>query len=279
MNKHRPYIIFMLLAILVAITGCRKGSTKVDTPASVGVKYVEPVDFDFEKIKARGTMIAVVDNSSTGYFIYRGRTMGYEYDLLDRLAQDLGVDLKVVLTADIEEAFDMLNRGKADIMAYHLTVTKERRQRVLFTDPHTEVRQVLVQRKPDNWRKLKVHELEQALLRNPLELMGKEVHTRKGSAFSQRLSNLSEEIGGDIVIIEEAGQIDTETLIKRVADGEIDYTVADEDVGMINATYHPNVDAQTDISFPQQKNEAQFSDIVILAPKLFSPNDGLKSII
>ena len=241
----------LLLALIFFLPARRKGNTGDGRVAEVREKKEKPIDFDFEKIKERGSLIALVDNSSTGYFIYRGRPMGYEYDLLDRLAKDLGVTLKIKLTANIEEAFHMLNTGAADIMAYHLTVTKERSKRVSFTDAHTQVRQVLIQRKPEDWRKLKVHEIENELIRNPLELVGKEVYSRKGSSYSARLQNLSEEIGGDIIIIEQAGQTDTEMLIKKVADGEIDYSVADEDVGMINATYYPNIDAKTPISFPQ----------------------------
>ena len=257
----------LILMVLLTV-GCRESNTGSNTVATIQEKVTAPIEFDFDKIKERGTLIAVVDNSSTGYFIYKGRPMGYEYDLLNRLAEDLDLTLKIKLTADIEEAFAMLNSGQADIMAYHLTVTKERSKRVTFTNAHTEVRQVLIQRKPENWRSLKVHELEQAMLRNPLELVGKEIYTRKGSSYSARLSNLSEEIGGDIVIIEEAGQIDTETLIRRVASGEIDYTVADEDVGLINATYYPDIDAKTAISFPQniawavRKNSPVFKDTI-----------------
>ncbi|GAB5526743.1 MAG: transporter substrate-binding domain-containing protein [Roseivirga sp.] len=235
----------------LCISACRKNATSSNAETVIKEEKSEPIDFDFDQIKERGSLIAVVDNSSTGYFIYRGQPMGYEYDLLKRLADDLDVSLKIRLTADIEQAFDMLNSGEADLMAYHLTVTRERAKRVAFTKAHTQVRQVLVQRKPKNWRKLKVHELEDAMLRSTLDLVGKEVYTRKGSSYSERLANLSEEIGGDIIILEQPGQTDTESLIRKVANGEIDYTVADEDVGLINATYYPNIDVKTPISFPQ----------------------------
>ncbi len=252
----------------LCISACRNNTTSSNVETVIKEERREPIDFDFDQIKERGSLIAVVDNSSTGYFIYRGQPMGYEYDLLKRLADDLDVSLKIKLTADIEQAFDMLNSGEADLMAYHLTVTKERAKRVAFTEAHTAVRQVLVQRKPKNWRKLKVHETENALIRNTLDLVGKEVYVRKGSSYSERLANLSEEIGGDIVILEQPGQTDTESLIRKVASGEIDYTVADEDVGLINATYYPNIDVKTAISFPQtiawavRKNAPQLRDSV-----------------
>lgn len=273
MKRVNPYIACLRFLLIISFLGfvassCRNNSPGNNTETVIKEDKPDPIDFDFDKIRERGSLIAVVDNSSTGYFIYRGQPMGYEYDLLKRLADDLSVTLKIKLTADIEQAFDMLNSGEADLMAYHLTVTKERAQRVAFTEAHTEVRQVLIQRKPDNWRSLKVHELENALIRSTLDLVGKEIYSRKGSSYSARLVNLSEEIGGDIIILEQGGQTDTESLIQRVAKGEIDYTVADEDVGLINATYYPNIDAKTPISFPQRiawamrKNAPQLKDTI-----------------
>lgn len=242
-------LLFSSLLLLAALSACSSSSEESEQGKAISV---QPIDFDLNKIKKRGRLVAVVDNSSTGYFIYRGRPMGYEYELLTRFTKSLGVDLKVILTANIEQAFKMLDSGEADIMAYHLTITKERSERVAFSEPHNFVRQVLVQRKPDNWRQLKRHQIDASLIRNPIDLGGETVYTRKGSAFSERLNNLSNEIGKDIDIVELEGDIDTETLIRQVATGEIDYTVADEDVAMINATYEPILDVETDISFPQQ---------------------------
>ncbi|MGW8123766.1 transporter substrate-binding domain-containing protein [Roseivirga echinicomitans] len=253
MIKRKSSLIFMaLLSGLFLLPSCRKSATTDNDSTALSELRVKPIEFDFDQIQERGTLTAVVDNSSTGYFIYRGQPMGYEYDLLSRMASDLGLSLKIKLTSDIEEAFFMLNTGKADVMAYHLTVTKERTQRVTFTDSHTEVRQVLVQRKPEGWRKMKLHDIEDSMIRNLLDLGGKEVHTRKGSSFSDRLENLSDEIGEDIIILEDVGTMDTEALIKKVAEGGIQYTVADEDIAMINATYYPDLDVETAISFPQK---------------------------
>src|SRR5699024_6946922 len=120
-----------------------------------------PVAFDLAKIRERGTLIAIVDNSSTGYFIYKGQPMGYEYDLLTLLAKELDVKLKLVVTRNIDEAFQKLNEGEGDIIAHNLTVTKSRKEQVNFTIPHYQTRQVLVQRKPNNWRKMKLHEIEE----------------------------------------------------------------------------------------------------------------------
>jgi membrane-bound lytic murein transglycosylase F len=241
---------YILLTVIISLTwAC---STKTDTK-SQDVSYdIEPVDFDFDRIKERGYLTAVVDNSATSYFIYKGQPMGYEYEMLNWLADDLEVELKIIKDNSISSALEKVNRGEADIAAFNLTVTKERKRYVDFTNPLYFVRQVLVQRKPENWRQMKVHEIENQLIRDPIQLTGKKVHVRKSSAFSTRLANLSDEIGGDIIIIEDSSSLEVETLIKMVAEGEIDYTVSDEDVAMLNATYYPIIDVKTPVSFSQQ---------------------------
>lgn len=210
------------------------------------------IDFDLDKIKARGTLRALVDNSSTSYFIYKGRLMGYEYELLNLLAEQLEVDLEIVVTKSIDDAFSALNKGEGDIIAFTLTVTKERKKRVAFTNAHYTTRQVLVQKKPEGWRDMKVHEINNLLLRDQVQLIGKEIHVRKSSSYVNRLQNLSEEIGGDILIVEDEKDVETELMIKKVNDGINKYTIADEDIALVNASYYPDIDIGTPISFPQQ---------------------------
>ena len=238
-----PFLIFSIA--LLSCSQSDKASAPVEKPESV-------VDFDLDKIKERGYIVAIMDNSSTGLFLYKGHTMGYEYELLQLYAKEIGVDLRMNITTSLQEGFEKLNAGEGDILAYNLTVTKERKKRIAFTEYHNLVRSVLVQSKPDNWRDLKLHEIENSMLRNQVDLIGKTVHVRAGSSYVERLENLSEEIGGDINIIEDDPDVETEGLIRKVAEGEIQYTVADEDVALVNATYYSNLDIKTPVSFPQQ---------------------------
>ncbi len=244
-------IAFLILAVLVS---CKPSSN--DKRGELSPLQTEPVqapvEKDFSSIKSKGKITAIVDNSSTSYFIYKGKPMGFEYELLELLASELGLDLEINITTDIDKTFEKLNNGEGDIIAYNLTVTKERSKKVLFTNHHSESRQVLVQRKPKNWRQLKLHQIEKLLLRNPIDLIGKEVYVRKSSAFVSRLHHLSEEIGGDIVIVEDYGEVETEALIEKVANGEIEYTIADDFIAKINKVNYPNLDVKTPISFPQK---------------------------
>lgn len=247
--KYRAII---LIAIVTLVGGCHRSGSESDNLQNSKNKYPDPVNIDLNKIKERGSLVAIVDNSSTGYFIYKGRPMGYDYDLLKLFSDYLEVPLEIKFTPSIERAFEMLNNGEGDIIAYSLTVTKERKERVAFTSSHFTTRQMLVQKKPDNWYNLTKDDLEKSLIRNQVNLLGKQVHVRKHSSYINRLKSLAQEIGGDIIIVEEPDSVETETLIKKVADGTIEYTVADETVAIVNASYYPSIDVKTPISFPQK---------------------------
>ena len=242
---------FILLLVTSACTRSGSGTRDISGDQSTD-SLPAPISFDLDKIRERGTLRAIVDNSSTSYFLYKGQPMGFEYELLELYAKELGVELKLVVISDIDEALRKLNSGEGDLLAFSFTVTKERKKLIKFTDPHYTVRQVLIQRKPAGWQQMKLHEIEKGLLRNQVDLIGKEIHARKSSSYVDRLRNLSNEIGGDIVIIEDLENVETETMIKMVANGEIKYTVADEDIAMVNAAYYPEIDINTPLSFPQR---------------------------
>lgn len=233
--------IHIAIGILLLISGCGQNDDKYSA-----------VDFDLDKILARGKLVALTGYNAYSYFIYKGEPMGYEYELVKRYADHLGVELEILVVNEIDKMFDMLNNGEGDIIAFNLTVTKERGERVSFSSPLNTTKQVLVQRRPDNWRNLRMDQIERQLIRSPFDLEGKTVHVRSGSSHFPRLQNLSEEIGGDIIIVEADPGLNQEDLIAMVSSGEIEYAVADENVARLNQSYYANIDFSTDLSLTQK---------------------------
>lgn len=207
---------------------------------------------DLPEIKQRGYLTALVDNNSYSYFIYKGRPMGFEYELLQNLARYLEVELRLKIGSGIEQGIEQLNNGQTDILAYPLTVTLDRTRLVKFIHPLFESHQVLVQRKPDNWMQLTADEINRMLIRKPADLIGKKVYVMHNSSFAQRLLHLSEEIGGEIIIHEDSATATSESLIRAVAEERIDYTVTDDYLAQVNAAIYPNLDIETVLSLPQQ---------------------------
>lgn len=193
----------------------------------------------------------VVDYNSTNYFVYRGQPMGFQYELLKAFADDIGVNLKLMVSNNLQETFDGLNNGDYDLIAKNLTVTKERNSIIDFTEPLALTRQVLVQRLPEGADSMSEEEIEDSLIREQLDLAGKTVYVQKNTVFVQRLKNLSDEIGEPIHIVEDT-IYGVEQLVALVAQGEIDYTVCDENVGLVNQRYYPWIDVSTPVSFNQK---------------------------
>jgi membrane-bound lytic murein transglycosylase F len=207
------------------------------------------VSFDLDSIRRRGKLIAITDFNSTNYFIYKGEPMGFHYELLKSFSDHIGIDLEIVSENDIEKSFEMLNTGKADLLAIGLTVTLSGKNDILFTEPIDETRQVLVQRKPRNWRTLTTEAVDKKLIRNQLGLAGKTIYVQSGSSHAERLRSLASELGDSINIVEVP--YESEKLIEHVVKGMVDYVVCDENIALVNSSYYPDIDVSTPVSFPQ----------------------------
>ena len=207
---------------------------------------------DLQHIKAKGKLVALTRFNANTYFLYKGVPMGYEYEMLKRFCDEIGVELEIKVPKHWDDLIPMLLNGEGDIIAANMTVTKDRAKVIRFADHHTTTRQVLVQRKPQNWHRLKKHEINALLVRNQIDLLNKPVHIFKGSSYHQRLIHLSNELGGDIDIQFLSDSLDTEDMIQMVSENEIRYTIADENIAKVNKVIYPNIDIKTPVSFPQR---------------------------
>ena len=248
--------IIILLTIILIIT-CTHSPKSQDVPSIATQEtftdalFPPEVTFDLDKIKKRDTLIALTQYSTNTFFIYRGQPMGYEYELLKLFADDLGVELKIKTQADWDSLFIMLKNGEGDLIAANLAITLERQKHFAFSEPHTATRQMLIQRKPDNYKKLKLHEIEATLIKEPYELINKTVSVRAHTSYFNQLKSLSQQVGGEIFIDTLPPSYETEQIIALVSDGTLNYTVADENIAIINSTYFDNIDIQTPLSFAQ----------------------------
>lgn len=241
---------FVLISLASVFSGCGKESKT--TVNKGGEHLISRHIADLEEIKKRGTLRAMTTYSATSYFLYRGEPMGYEYQLLERFADYLDVELEIVVSDDIDSMFYHLNNGEIDLIAHGLTITQERKEKVSFSEYLYLVNQVLVQRKPDDWRRMQWNAIERYLIQDPIELIGDTVSVRKNTSYLARIENLSEEIGGEIVVDTLPGRLSTDEIIQMVVNNEIKYTIADNNIAGINASYYPILDIGVPISFSQR---------------------------
>ena len=249
MKKHRlTSIIGMVLLLLLAVAGCRGNRTGNHTTN-------EKQAHDLPQIKDSGELVVLTLYSSTSYFIYRGLDMGFQYELSEQFAKSLGVKLKVKVARNPRDLIRKLQAGEGDLIAYTLPVTKEWKDSLLYCGEDVITHQVIVQRSGRREKPLK----------DVTELIGKDVYVKPGK-YHERLVNLDKELGGGIRIhVVRGDSVSSEDLIAQVAQGEIPYTVADNDIARLNRTYYPNLNISLAISFDQRSSWAVRLDCPQLA--------------
>jgi len=215
-------------------------------------ELITPINYDLKEIKEAGVLRVITTYSPTGYFLYKGQTMGFEYEIFKRLADYLNVSLKIVLAKNVDSVIPMLNRGDGDIIALGYTITRERKKKVSFTNPYLITHQSLIQRKPENWHKMTADNIRKQLVTDIVDLINDTVSVRKKSSYYMRLKELSNELGDTIYIDILPGEISDEEIIKLVSEGDIKYSVIDNNVASIHKSYFPNIDINTPISLSQR---------------------------
>ena len=226
-----------------------------------------PVARDLPDIVADGKLRVLFTFNSTGYFLYRGDTLGYEYELLTAFARDAKIKLEPVVVRDSAELFDRLNKGDGDIVAAQLSVPAQSQPiGVAVTDSLYDTAPVVVQRTGPNAanttptvakalaREQKETtpspvEVRARLISTPRELAGQQVHLPLTSPYRSRLIELNNELTQDIDVVEVDESSDK--LIQRLAEGEIAFTVAAENVAALKSGEYTNLVIKPAIGPPQ----------------------------
>src|SRR3954447_19148742 len=226
---------------------------------------VAPIARDLPEIAAGGVLRVLFTFNSTGYFLYRGETLGYEYELLTMFARAAKLKLEPVVVRDSSELFDRLNRGDGDVVAAQLSIPSATSPiGVAVTDSLYETAPVVVQRSPsggsatptvakDLAREEKETpssiEIRAKLISTPRDLAGQQVQIPRTSPYRQRLIELNEELTQDIDVVEVDESSDR--LIQQLAEGEIAFTVAAENVAALKTGEYTNLIIKPAIGPPQ----------------------------
>lgn len=235
-----PFVL-ILLVILSSCTSKSKNNQSEETDIA------ELPALDLEQIKERGELIVTTLNSSIDYFRYRGQDMGIQYELSSQFAKSLNLRLRIVIAKSVDDLVSKLINQEADLIAFDLPITKSLKDSIAYCGTEVRTHQVIIQRNQAKGTKP---------LSDVTELIGKDVYVKTGKHLD-RLRSLNEELGGGINIIVASNDSTTlEDLITQVSTGDIDYTVADNNIAKLNKTYYPNLDIDLSISFDQKASWA-----------------------
>ena len=177
------------------------------------------------KVLKAGQITMVTRNTPHCYYIYRDDPMGFEFELAEAFADYLGVELKVTIAEDWEEMLPALKNGTAAFIAAGMAITPKKQKQVAFSDGYMDIQQQLI----SNRRSRKIEK--------PEDLSGQVIHVRRASTYHDRLEELQKQ--GFNFTIKLHDDLPTEELIQRVSDGEIELTVVDSNIALLNQRHYP----------------------------------------
>lgn len=183
---------------------------------------------DLDSMKARRTLRVATRNNAATYWIYRGKEVGFEYELARAFAHEHDLRLEMVLAPDRASLLDWVDQGKADIAAACLTITEERQGTVAFGSPYLFPAEVLV---------CGVDSAGGPAIKDKAELPGIAIHVRRSSSYHGTLKLLEAELDTVLQIHEVPEEIETEEILRKVAEGEYQATVADDYLADMEMTY------------------------------------------
>jgi len=238
-----------------------------------GQRRPDDIAVDLPAILEKGEITAVTLNSSATYFQYKTQPMGYEYELISDFSTAHHLKLNIKVVANESQLIEMLQSGKADVVAYPMKIDNSLKQGVLLCGHERQSSLVIIQRAAP----------EDTIIRDVARLVGREVYVNAGSRYQQRLESLNSELGGSIHIMTmENETFTTEDLIEMVSNGTIPYTVCEENLARLNQTYFRNINIDLEISAKQRFSWVVRSTSPLLADVInewASNNKGINSYL
>lgn len=184
---------------------------------------------DLPAIRERGVLRVLTRNNPTSYFIWRGQTLGFEYDLASDLARALGVHVEFIVAPTRAALSAWLLEGVGDLVAAGVTRPADDEDRLLaYSRSYNRVVEVAVTDSADT------------ALRSLEDLAGRTVAVRAASSYWATATGLQERgIALELVAVPE--DMETEEVIDRVASGEYDVTFADSHILDVELTWRDDV--------------------------------------
>ena len=190
-----------------------------------------------ESIQQDGELIILTRNNPTTYYEGPEGPSGLEYDLAKLFADELGVELKVIVPDNLSDLLDKIKDGSAHIAAAGLTVTEERKKELRFSPGYQEITEQLIynvtHRKPKDLSDIG---------NNILEVVANSSHNERLLYLKNVIKDLQ---------WKQNHELESAELIQLVSDDVIDYTIADSNEVLLNKRFLLNIRTAFDISTPQ----------------------------
>ncbi|MFC0225026.1 membrane-bound lytic murein transglycosylase MltF [Serratia aquatilis] len=189
---------------------------------------------ELEAIKSRGVLRISTLNSPLTYFNTKQGPGGIDYELAKSFANYLGVKLEVIPHNNINDLFDDLDDGNADLLAAGLIYNPERLSRSRTGPAYYSVSQQVVYR------------LGNLRPKTFADMKGK-LAVASGSAHISTLKQLKQD-KYPTLSWESSSDLTSKELLEQVADGKLDYTIGDSVTIALQQRIHPQLAVAFDVT-------------------------------
>lgn len=221
MNTRITRIITASL-LAVGLAACATDTDKVETESGVDV---------IEK-----DTLTVCTHLPYEPFQYNqgGEVVGFDVDLMDLVAEDLGLEQKIVNTPfETIETGQAMATGKCDIAAAGMTITEERDKVIDFSDPYFNATQALLTKKGAGYDSLE-------------SLKGKTLGVQIGTT-GQKYAQDNVPEGVELKVFE-----DLALLLQAVKSGSVDAAINDNTVLIGYAEKNPDTEMTAEFDTGEQ---------------------------
>ncbi len=191
-----------------------------------------------EKIQQEGILEMISLNGPTTYYEGPFGYTGFEYELAEAFANDLGVELVVDGKDNLSHILDDINTESGHFVAAGLSVIDSRRDTVDFSLPYSSVTQQVIYRRGSP----KPKKIE--------DLIGKDIVVISQSSHAANLRKLQKEYPE----LKWREEVDVEMLdlLEMIHSGNAEITIVDSTTFITNRAVYPKARLAFDISSPEK---------------------------
>ena len=215
----------IILFVIAALAACHKPAKPLPEP------------------RKNKELVVVTHNGPNTYYVNgENEFAGLDYDLVKLFIKELGPDysVKFLVVGNITQVIPALLKGKAHLAAADLSVTHLRQHLVQFSAPYQTSQQQVVYNT----------EQEKNGPKTVRDLIGKRLAVAAGTSYAERLGELAK--SEPALEWQELPRASSDELMEQVAEGTLDYTIADNNLVALLQKYYPNLGANMALGEPEK---------------------------